>query len=602
MNKIIKIILFLVFVWSVSGLAFSYAEQLKEGEVLESEMTETEATVTEVTEATESESDITENMPSVTHEQEEETKESESDTIQEEAAGTQPQEIETAKPDVSASETSLSEGLSKKISLDLRNMDIIDTIKFLSLQGNLNIVTSKNVSGRITLFLSNVTISDILDVILFTNNLACEKKKGIITIITEAEYQAIYGKPYSDKRLFKTANLKYADANNVFTSLSNIKSDIGTVIADTATATLILIDVPEKIEKMQEVIDQLDLPTVQRVIPTVEEVFELSYAKAKDIEPEISKILTENIGSININEGANKIMVRDLPHKIESIRRLVEEFDAKTRQVLIKAKIVEVTLSNEYSIGIDWSKIINDLDTLTLTGSLAFAAPSSSTSYGQVSVGTLTTDNYTATLKAIEYIGKTTILSSPHIAVTNNQEAKFMVGSREAYVTSVTTTGEVTTTTSETVEFIDVGVNLYVTPTINKDGFIKMHIKPEVSSVREWLTTTEGNKIPIIDTSNVETDVLIKDGKTVVIAGLIKDTIQKTASKVPVLGDIPLFGWLFKRKSDDIEKKELIVFLTPYIISGEADILYEGEISKPRKPLMDEEGVGKKKPRKPAKK
>ena len=202
----------------------------------------------------------------------------------------------------------------------------------------------------------------------------------------------------------------------------------------------------------------------------------------------------------------------------------------------------------------------------------------------KLNVGTLTNDKYSLALTLIRRVGKLKVVSSPHIVVCNNEEAKFMVGTRQAYVTTTITTGDVTTTTSESVQFIDVGVTLYVTPTINKDGFVKMHIKPEVSSISDWLTTTEGNKIPIVDTSNVETDILVKDGNTIILAGLIKKSTDKSSSKMPVLGNLPLIGAIFRNDSDSNQKKELAIFLTPHVISGSDEIARIKDEIKTRKP------------------
>ena len=466
-------------------------------------------------------------------------------------------------------------------------MDIVDIIKFLGMKGNLNFVTSKNVGGKVTIFLNNVAIGDLLDVVLFTNNLACEIKRNIITIMTEAEYKALYGKIYNEKRELRVITLEYANAGTVLQTLSDVKSEIGRIIANEKTGTLILIDIPEKVKEMRDIIVKLDLPTIQRVVSTVKKVFEFSYATAKDIEPEISKYLTPELGTISINENANKIIVRDLPYKISRIEELVAEFDIKPKQVLIEVKILEVTLKDNSSVGVDWQKFFSHLDDLTFTGSFPFSAPSSTTSSFKVDVGTFASDKYNVVLEFVKSIGKTEIISTPRIAVCNRDEAKFMVGSREAYVTSTITTGDVSTTTSENVEFIEVGVTLHITPTINKDGFVKMHIKPEVSSVREWLETSEGNKVPIVDTSNVETDVLIKEGRTMLIAGLVKDIVTKNISKVPILGDIPLLGLLFRSKSNLIQKKEVIIFLTPYIISGEGKMADTQINKKPRKKFKE---------------
>ncbi len=476
-------------------------------------------------------------------------------------------------------------GLSRKISLDLRSMDIMDTVKFLSKQGDLNIVATKNVSGKVTLFLKDVTISDVLDMILLTNSLACEKKAGIITLMTENEYEALYGEKYTNKKETKTITLKYADPKRVGTILGNLKSSIGKVIIDDATGMIILIDTPLKIKEMEKAAVRADLSTVNRVLPTVREAFELNYAKIGEIKGEITKVLTKDIGTIEVDERTNKLVVTDLPHNMEKIRKLVADFDAKTREVLVEAKIIEITLNDDFAMGVDWQKVYGLAeDSLTFTGSFPFSAPLSSSSTMKLSVGTLANDKYNFALTLIKSFGRVKVVSSPHIVVCNNEEAKFMVGTREAYVTTTITTGDVTTTTSESVNFIDVGVTLYVTPTINKDGFVKMHIKPEVSSISDWLETTEGNQIPIVDTSNVETDVLVKDGNTIILAGLIKRTGDKSVSKMPLLGSIPVLGRLFSNVSDVNEKKELAIFLTPHIISGSDEMFKLKEEIKTRKP------------------
>ncbi|MFA5363155.1 MAG: secretin N-terminal domain-containing protein [Candidatus Omnitrophota bacterium] len=493
---------------------------------------------------------------------------------------------ETKSPQAEASRDPFS-GLSRKISLDLRSMDIMDTVKFLSKQGDLNIVATKNVSGKVTVFLKDVTISDVLDIILLTNSLACEKKAGIITIMTEAEYEAFYGQKYTSKLKSKTITLKYADPARIGAILGSLKSSVGKVIIDPATAMIILIDTPEKIQEMEDAAIKADLSTVSRVLPTVRETFELEYAKIGEVKGEITKALTKDIGTIEVDERTNKLVVTDLPHNMERIKQLVAAFDSKTREVLIEAKIIEITLNDNFAMGVDWKKVYGvAMDSMTLTGTFPFSAPISTGSSMKLNVGTLDSDKYEFALTLIKGFGRLKVVSSPHIVVCNNEEAKFMVGTREAYVTTTITTGDVTTTTSESVQFIDVGVTLYVTPTINKGGFVKMHIKPEVSSISEWLQTTEGNKIPIVDTSNVETDVLIKDGNTIILAGLIKKTTDKNVSKLPLLGSLPLVGKMFSNVSDLNEKKEIAIFLTPHIITGESEMTQlKEDQGKTRKPF-----------------
>jgi type II secretory pathway component GspD/PulD (secretin) len=476
---------------------------------------------------------------------------------------TEPKELKPQKPEP---EKTLSEKMEKKISLDLRGMEIIDTLNFLAKQGDLNVAATNNVKGRVTLFLKNVTIKDMFDMILLTNDLAMSIDNNVITIMTNSEYEALYGEKYIDKREAETVQIKYADPETIGTILADIKSTIGKVIVDSATATVLMMDTPKKIEKMKQAVKKVDIPTVKRVIPTETKTFELDYATVADIEEEISAVLEENVGSLRTDTRTNTLVVTALSHNMEKIEKLIKAFDTQTKSVFIDAQILELTLSDSYYYGIDWSKIFRSSDDLLLEGTYPFT--SSGSSFMKLTMGELANNDYEATIEMLRDVGEVKIVSSPQIYVNNNQEAKFMVGTREAYVTTTTTTGEATTTTSESVEFIDVGVNLYVTPVINKKGFVKLHIKPEVSSVRDWLQTTEGNDIPIVETSNVETDVLVKDGQTIIMAGLIKESDEKTEKKLPFFGDIPFLGNVFKNVKDTKERKELIILLTPSVITG----------------------------------
>ena len=169
----------------------------------------------------------------------------------------------------------------------------------------------------------------------------------------------------------------------------------------------------------------------------------------------------------------------------------------------------------------------------------------------------------------LQTLGNSQVLANPKLAVVNNQEAKIHVGERQAYVTSTTTSGQTTSTVSEEVTFIDTGIQLSVTPTINDDGFITMKIKPEVSSVVSYITTPSGNQIPIIDTSTAETTVMTKDGSTIVIGGLRQDEKDTSSSGIPYLSNLPLIGWMFQSGTKSMIRTELLVLLTPHIITGD---------------------------------
>ena len=507
------------------------------------------------------------------------------------------------------SSSTTKEGISKKISLNLRDMNIVDVIKFLSVQGNLNIVTTKNVTGRVTLFLRNVTIGDILNVIVLTNNLAYIKKNNIITIMTEAEYEALYGERYSDNRKVKILKLKYALATKVGAALGNLKSSIGKIIMDNTTGTLILIDIPSKIAEMTVAANRLDKGIVEKVSPTVVRIFALEYAKAKDIKSKITKMLTQDIGSVRSDKRTNKVIVRDLPNKIKAISEMVTAFDTPPKEVFIDAKIVEITLNNNFAFGINWNYLFKVAGkNINLLG--AFPASGITGSFSKISIGAWRKGFYTGEgttsekwnpggldprkvqtiLTFLRKVGKVKIVSSPHIAVLNNKEAKIMVGTRQPYATSTVSQSTDTSTTSWTANFVNVGITLDVTPTIYKGSLIKLHIKPEVSTLRDWFEIKDSSgvaqiRLPEVDTSNAETDVLIHNGRTIIIAGLIRESTNDSTNRTPLMSKLPFVGNLFRSVSKNRETKELAIFITPYIISGKEDIFYLKSSQKVRKPI-----------------
>lgn len=465
-------------------------------------------------------------------------------------------------------------GTAEKISLDLRGIEVTELFKVLSLKTGLTIVPQAGVKGRVTLFLNNVCFEDVLDIILITHNLACERRNNIINIMTAEQYYSLYGKRYEEKRRVRSFKLNYAKPVDVFNALSQLKSDIGKIIVDESSATVVLVDIPEKLDLMEGMVKQLDQEPLTEVVS-------LRYAKAKDLEQQFYKISTPGAGGVLIDERSNKVWVKDLPGKMQKIKRMVRAFDEEPSQVLIEAEIIELSLSEKFQKGIDWEGIFRSIDDLDFKGNFTLGLTGTRQ---EISVGTLARDNYNVILQILQTYGRTHILSQPRIAAVNNQEAKILVGAREAYITQTMSTAETATTTAESIEYVDVGVKLNVTPTISRDGFITMKIKPEVSSVREYLTTKLGSRIPIVATSEAETVVKVKDGAMIMIAGLTKKKELEEISRVPVISKVPILGMFFSKRikgPDEPRHSELVVFITPQIISGDVAVpakLSEAEI------------------------
>jgi len=459
-----------------------------------------------------------------------------------------------------------------KISLDIKGMDIVDVLKMLATRSGMNIIVGKNVTGRVTLFLKDVDIWDAFEIILLANDLAYEKEGKIINVMTQRDYELIYGERYRDKKEARVIRLKYAKAADLSRALTQIKTNIGRIVVDEGSNTLVMIDTPKKLEETEGIIENTDLPIQTRI-------FSLNYAQADKLSAKIQEAITKGVGSIKIDERTNKIAVTDYPEKLDGIAQLIEAFDEKTPQVLIDAQIIEIKPSDKFEAGIDWDYWIAKNSRFVTSLPTAGAVNKLSLSLATENLGLTAGRQYKGIIDLLRTIGDAKILSSPRIMALNNQEAKILVGTREPYASQTTVTGEGgTVTTSETVNFVDVGIKLYVTPTINKDNFVTMKIKPEISSATEKYTTSKGERVPIVSTSEAETSVMLKDGVTIIIGGLRKDEKSETSKRIPFLGDIPFLGIAFRNKSKELKKTELVILLTPHIMSGSTSYTDVSEI------------------------
>jgi type II secretory pathway component GspD/PulD (secretin) len=501
---------------------------------------------------------------------------------------------------------------SDRISLDLRSIEISEALRFLATRAKLNMVISKAVSGRLFLVLNDVPIKDVLDIILLSSGLAYDKTGEIYQIMTDAEYKTKYGRNFSDARQVKIFHLQYAVPDNVFAAIEVFKSEIGRILVDKESGMVLVMETPENMAEIEKVINSLDK---KRVIKS----FFLQYAKVKEVEERLRPQLNDKgTGTVQADERTNQIIVQAYPERMVQIEELIKSLDKKTKEVLIVAKIIRVALLDTFDAEIQWEGLFKDINllpgfqqgwmgshennALARTGNSFVddfinippttrppeggkVFPTSNMVVGQTGVD----GGYEVLFKFLQTIGNSRVLSSPRITVTNNQEAKIHVGERQAYITSTTTTGSTgQNTVAESVTFVDVGIELSVTPTINDDGFITLKIKPSISSVKDTLVTASGNKIPIIDTSEAETTVMVKDQTSVVIAGLRKDEWTDTKSQVPYFAKLPIFGGLFKSGSNAKDRTEVIVLLTPHIVGGEK--FMTGESSKPIDNLNDYRG------------
>jgi type II secretory pathway component GspD/PulD (secretin) len=288
--------------------------------------------------------------------------------------------------------------------------------------------------------------------------------------------------------------------------------------------------------------------------------FQVGSVSAADLEKQVSNFLSSE-GKLSVSKERNSLMVMDYPDNISQIEKYINFIDAGEQQVMIEAKVVEVSLDKEHEMGIDWTW--NDPD---FSGWSDLTGTVSQKLKGATDVFTLAVgnDHISATLTAMMKDGVANLLSAPKIAALNGEKATIKVVQQIPYVVASTSQTTDVIVVTQTVEFRDAGITLEVTPQVGNDGYVKMKIHPKVEQFVGFTETQYPE--PISNTREAETIVRVKDKQTVIIGGLIKDDTTKRTKKVPLLGNIPVVGYLFRHTSNTSEKIELVIFISPRII------------------------------------
>ncbi len=307
-----------------------------------------------------------------------------------------------------------------------------------------------------------------------------------------------------------------------------------------------------------------------------------------DVETNINAILSNSsfssaessdaTSSISSNKSAGIISVFATEKEHQSITKYLEDVeDSASAQVLIEAKIVEVSLSDTYQTGINWTSLGNNISSVSALAGVTGGITTST-------IG-LFNNNLSLSVDALQTFGTTRTLSSPRIHAINNQKASLNFGDKLVYFKIDSNQSTVTATTSTTTSNItstkqeeNVGVQLDITPSINiKTGEIVMSVKPTLSVKSSTVTdpassTTYTNLVPVINSRTIDTIAKIKSGDVIVIGGLMKDSTTNSDSGVPFFSSIPILGWFFKSVSKDTAIVETVIFIKATIVKNEKAI------------------------------
>ena len=291
--------------------------------------------------------------------------------------------------------------------------------------------------------------------------------------------------------------------------------------------------------------------------------YQLNALSINDVQQQLPQFLSSG-GKMITHPQHNSFVVVDRPEVLAAIDEFVASADSRERQVMIEAHLVEVALDKRDEFGFSWTWLDPKFSGEHFTGTVAQTLLPESTSF-RVALGN---EHFSSIFQALQTHGNTNLLSSPTITTLNNKEAKVEITENIPYIQATTTIDSGgsggTTTSTETVEFITVGVKLTVLPEIGQDGYIKMKVTPEVSEA-----PTRYMGIPVVEKRSADTTLLVRSEQTMVLGGLIRENMADTERRVPILSSIPILGNLFKSKDKTRVKMELLIFITPRIMTDD---------------------------------
>jgi type IV pilus assembly protein PilQ len=412
----------------------------------------------------------------------------------------------------------------ERIALDFFDTDIQNVFRILREISGKNFAIDKNVTGKVTLTLEKPAPWDqVLELVLKMNQLGMVMEGDVIRIAT----------------------------------LSTLAQE-------------------EKLKQAQLKASQQAQQQAEALEPLYTEYIPISYSNANtEVLPHVQAILTEGRGKANVDTRNNQIIITDTAVKIQQAKQIVDKIDTVTPQVIIEARIVEANTSFTREIGFDWGGFgidgvtLGTLDvpytsswktgptTFTSTNIPAGADPSGAIFFNLMKTSGTSFEIVNAVLAAADVEDKINIISAPKVVTLDNKKAKIMQGFEIPYL-------ERDDSGNATIKFKDVDLLLEVTPMVNPDNRITMSILVTKNDL------VDPDIIPpALSTNEAETEILVDDGDTIVIGGILKSTLTWEERGIPGLSKVGVLGWLFKYQEDTDEKKELLIFLTPQIVQLE---------------------------------
>jgi len=427
------------------------------------------------------------------------------------------------------------------INLNVFEEDVVNVVRGLSELTEIDIMLDDSVTGQLTLNLKDKTFREAIELIMMNKGLSYTERSDTLII---AAKDIIEGYKMPITRVYELKNASAEAAKGVLDSYKTEGSKVN-IVADARMNTLIVSGTNEEIEKVEGIISTIDEELLTRT-------FKIDNAVEKEEIDAIKGMLTIIIPEedrINIDSRQSEIIVKGTEEELANVQTMIVGLDKRAPQIMMEAKIIEITLDSEKELGIKW----------TSGGS---TDEEGNKIQGQITIGEITLGGsfersglIEATLKALQTEGKTNILSNPKVLTLDGKEAIIETG-QQIPLKKIDAEG------AESIEYKKVGLTLQITPHLSVDGLITMDVFTTINS----LGSEQYQGYPVINSREEKAIIRAKSGYTVVIGGLITSEEIKSTIKIPLLGDIPIFGDLFKFTHTKNKKTEIIILITTHLL------------------------------------
>jgi type II secretory pathway component GspD/PulD (secretin) len=521
-----------------------------------------------------------------------------------------------------------------QISLNFDDADIYSVIQtvFGEIQKS-NYIIDPKVKGRVTFrSVAPVPVENVLplmEVILRLNGVAIVEENSLYRIIPisdlarepsaisigrKAEKVEVRG-----KALLQVVPIEYLPSSEIVKLMTPFVSTSAVIVDVPKTNHIIIVDTDSNIKRLLQLINIFDSEQQKRKGPQVY-VYHVQNSKAKDISTLLQQIflgakaqdkntasasatksgqtnsaapafvsssmpqqtgsssgtetLVSDLVKIFADEILNAIIILGTPEDYQIIKETIVKLDIVPRQVLIEGAIAQISLTDKMSLGLAWSLKTNlfNLNAVTIALNPSQLSSDTSSTSGLSLVGIDSGNSVRAVINALASNSKAKLLASPHIMVSDNREARIQVGQQVPIPTSETYGGTVGGAVPiRTIQYKDIGIILKVKPQINDSGLVAMEISQEVSTyVKDTLYA--GETQIILNKTEASTNLVVQDGQTIVIGGLIREDDSKARQGIPFLSKIPILGYLFGNTDNENLRTELVILLTPHVVKTQKDV------------------------------